>query len=73
MPVYEYKCSGCGRTYDVLHMGREKIEDVVCPACHSTEYKKLMSAPSVSMKSDTGGGDACPSDGSCCGGSCGMN
>ena len=73
MPVYEYRCTDCGKSYDVLHMGREKIEDVVCPACHSAGHKKLMSVPSVAMKSDTGGDPACSSGGSCCGGSCGMN
>ena len=73
MPVYEYRCAGCGKIYDILHLGREKTDDVVCPSCHSKEYKKLMSAPSVAMKSgDSCDGPSCPPD-TCCGGSCGLN
>ena len=73
MPVYEYQCAGCGKTYDILHLGREKTEDIVCPSCHSKEHKKLMSAASVATKG--GGGDPGPSctPDTCCGGSCGMN
>ena len=77
MPVYEYRCVACGATYDVFHRGREVTADVVCPACSSAQYKKLMSAPAVSTKqsaSPNGACDAGPCDtGGCCGGSCGMN
>jgi putative FmdB family regulatory protein len=77
MPVYEYKCSSCGTTYDVFHRGREVTSDVVCPACNSGQYKKLMSAAAVSMKQSApsrGACDAGPCDnGGCCGGSCAVN
>jgi len=72
MPVYEYKCTGCGKVYDVLHMGHEIKEDIVCPSCHATDHKKLMSAPSLSMKESGSNEPAC-NPGGCCGGGCGLN
>lgn len=76
MPIYDYRCEECGKTYDVFHKVREVIEDVVCPSCGSARHTRLLSAPSFSMGSSTGSG---PSDvppcttGGCCGGSCGLN
>jgi putative FmdB family regulatory protein len=73
MPVYEYKCLSCHRTYDILHKGKELIEDIVCPDCNSGKYAKLMSVPSVSTKGMTNDGPGC-SPGTCCGGgSCGID
>jgi putative FmdB family regulatory protein len=74
MPIYDYQCSSCGKTYDVFHKVREVEEDIVCPECSSTKHVRLISAPSFSMKG-TSAADPAPScaDGSCCGGSCGVN
>ncbi|MEW6511790.1 MAG: zinc ribbon domain-containing protein [Bacteroidota bacterium] len=78
MPTYDYRCDACHATYDVFHKVREVVEDVICPRCGSTAHTRLISAPVVSMgKSsassfDAGGAPSC-SDGSCCGGSCGLN
>ena len=77
MPVFDYSCSGCGKTYDVYHKVREVVEDVVCPHCGSTEHKKLFSAASVSMGSTSSSYSAsqppCEMGGECCGGACGLN
>jgi putative FmdB family regulatory protein len=76
MPIYDYQCSDCGKSYDVFHKVREVVEDVVCPSCNSAKHVRLISAPAISTKG-TGSylSDAAPScsDGSCCGGSCGVN
>ena len=76
MPVYDYRCTDCNKTYDVYHKSRE-VEDVVCPSCGSVHHKKLMSIPVVSMgstssSSDCSAGSSCETGG-CCGGSCGLN
>jgi putative FmdB family regulatory protein len=76
MPVYDYRCTDCNKTYDVFHKGKEVVEDVVCPSCGSTRHKKLMSVPVVSMgssssASDYSGDSSC--DSGCCGGACGIN
>lgn len=77
MPVYDYRCTDCNRTYDLFHKGREVVEDVVCPSCGSAHHKKMMSVPVVSMSSTLAGSDysagsSCETGG-CCGGSCGLN
>ena len=77
MPVYDYRCTNCNSTYDVFHKGQEVREDVVCPSCGSTNHKKLMSIPVVSIgasstKSQCSDGASCDTGG-CCGGVCGLN
>jgi putative FmdB family regulatory protein len=74
MPTYDYQCKECGKTYDVFHKVREVAEDIICPACNSGKHVRLIGAPSFSMKG-SGGSSSEPSctDGSCCGGSCGVN
>jgi putative FmdB family regulatory protein len=75
MPIYDYKCGGCGEVYDVFHKVREVKEDIVCPKCQSTEHVRLISAPSVSVKGKSSQSEFVPpcGDASCCGGSCSMN
>jgi putative FmdB family regulatory protein len=76
MPVFDYTCSACGKTYDVYHKVREVVEDVVCPQCGSQEHKKLFSAAAVSMggtSSDSHARPPCETGGECCGGACGLN
>lgn len=76
MPIYDYRCSDCGKTYDVFHKVREVKEDVVCPHCHSSAHLRLISAPSIRVKG-RGAYDAAPApscaDLSCCGGECAFN
>ncbi len=76
MPIFDYRCSDCGKVYDVFHKGKEIAEDISCPMCGSAKYSKLMSAPMVSIgssgRSDSASGDSCETGG-CCGGACGIN
>jgi len=75
MPMYDYRCAECRKTYDVLHKTREVLADVVCPSCGSPNHKRLMSAASVSTgHSSSSASDAPPcATGDCCGGACGLN
>jgi putative FmdB family regulatory protein len=50
MPILEYECFGCGTRYEIFHFTREKEEDIICPGCNSTKYKKLMSVPSINSR-----------------------
>jgi putative FmdB family regulatory protein len=50
MPVFDYKCKDCSTNYDILHKGREIIEDIECPVCGSHKYLKLISLPSILTK-----------------------
>ncbi len=74
MPMYEYRCDECGSKYEVLHLGREVADDVVCPKCKSTSHHKLMSAPNMSMNGGGSKSEPAPScAGGCCGGACGLD
>lgn len=80
MPIYEYRCNDCNTKYEILHMTREKIEDITCPNCSSKNYKKLFSriAKPISDSDDFDSSDHNYSDysqgSSCCsGGVCSCN
>jgi putative FmdB family regulatory protein len=76
MPVFDYSCSDCGKTYDVYHKVREVAEDVICPHCGSVKHKKLFSAATVSMGGSASASQSappCEMGGGCCGGACGLN
>jgi putative FmdB family regulatory protein len=77
MPVYDYRCIDCSTIYDVYHKGKEIVDDIVCPSCASTKYKKLISVPAVPLGNHTHANE-CSADescesGGCCGGACGLN
>ena len=40
MPIYEYRCAGCGKEFEKLVRSSEVPE---CPACHSTRLEKKLS------------------------------
>lgn len=83
MPVFEYLCSNCNKKYEILHLRKEKEEDIICPSCGSKNYKKLLSriAKPVSEDSDFDSSEFNGDDlsdnysgSSCCsGGMCGCN
>jgi len=75
MPIYDYRCKDCGTLYDVLHKGKEIIEDNRCPSCGSMKYTKLLSLPSIISNGRSAAqcdSNACEMDKSCCGGACGL-
>ncbi|MEE4186467.1 MAG: zinc ribbon domain-containing protein [Gammaproteobacteria bacterium] len=52
MPIYEYQCTACQHTFDVL----QKLSDApltYCPECGEARLRKLVSAPNFRLK---GGG-----------------
>ena len=62
MPLYEYRCRACGRTFEELRRLSEADLPVECPECAGTETERLLStfatagAPSGSGASSCGGG-----------------
>ena len=72
MPIYEYECVRCGTNYEILHLGREIKEEILCPSCSSNEYKKLISSSSISMNGISTS-ESSNVSGGCCGGACGLN
>lgn len=43
MPIYEYQCGKCGKTFEAI-VKRGEEDAVICPACGSKNPRKLMSA-----------------------------
>ena len=72
MPIYEYRCMQCGTKHQILHLGREIKEEILCPSCSSSEHKKLISSSSFSMKG-IATSESSNVSGGCCGGACGLN
>ena len=67
MPIYEYKCRKCGKTFDVLFRSRDEKVAVACPECKSTRTRKLMSTFAGKIGNTSTGGASC---GSCAATSC---
>ena len=42
MPIYEYKCSKCGETFEKRCSFQAK-QETACPTCGSCDVKKLIS------------------------------
>ncbi|MCU0614163.1 MAG: zinc ribbon domain-containing protein [Desulfobacterales bacterium] len=48
MPVFDFQCSACGSFFEALV--RKDEETVRCAECGKKDAKKLLSAPSFSIK-----------------------
>ena len=61
MPIYEYRCRGCDKTFETLV--RSTGESVACPACSSPQVERLLSTFSsgrdIKSLGGTGGGCGC--------------
>ena len=44
MPVYEYRCEGCGEQFERVQSVSARVEDAVCPHCHAQKATRLMSS-----------------------------
>lgn len=42
MPIFEFKCDGCGKEFERLVFSSGK-DPVACPDCSSTKTRKLLS------------------------------
>jgi putative FmdB family regulatory protein len=43
MPIYEYKCSTCGREFGKLILSEDDRRSLACPSCGSRDLERLMS------------------------------
>jgi len=44
MPLYDYKCTACGETFEILSSLAERDEKAVCPACGGHHTARLFSS-----------------------------
>jgi putative FmdB family regulatory protein len=64
MPIHEYSCSRCDRTFEELIIRRSDEGEVKCPKCGSRRVGRLMSRPAAAR---TGGGGPAPRAAPACG------
>lgn len=59
MPIYEYECITCGERFDKLirSLSRMPVE-IICPACQSSETRRLISAPAIRTGEGSGESEA---------------
>jgi len=43
VPIYEYECRQCARTFQALIMKKEDEEGLSCPGCGGKQWKRLIS------------------------------
>lgn len=43
MPIYEYKCLGCGREFSQLVLSAADSQSLACPKCQGRSLERLMS------------------------------
>jgi putative FmdB family regulatory protein len=43
MPLYEYKCTACAETFEIIASLAERDEKAVCPACGGHDTARLYS------------------------------
>jgi putative FmdB family regulatory protein len=64
MPLYDYHCSDCGKSSEILLTRTDERPE--CPQCGSRNLNKLLSAHS-SLSGTASGGVPGPGDTACCG------
>ena len=55
MPMYEYVCRACGRSFEEMRRIAERLEARPCPGCGAVETSLAMSAPAVFGGTGSGG------------------
>ena len=58
MPIYEYACKTCDRSFEELVMRRSDEDDVRCPRCKGKRVEKKMSRPAAARSGGDGGSAA---------------
>jgi len=49
MPIFDYQCTACGHTFDILQKAGEGALRK-CPECGKLKLKKLLAAPNFHLK-----------------------
>ncbi|MEI7705823.1 MAG: zinc ribbon domain-containing protein [Deltaproteobacteria bacterium] len=58
MPIYEYTCKPCDRSFEELILRRSDEDEVRCPRCKGRKVEKRMSRPAAARSGGDGGGAA---------------
>ncbi|HEY7529513.1 MAG TPA: zinc ribbon domain-containing protein [Gemmatimonadota bacterium] len=72
MPIYEYRCAGCGADFDQL----VRADDTpACPWCESEDLERKLSVSSLGSRREAASTSLplAKGAGGCCGGGCGCH
>jgi|Deesub1362A_J573_1020465.scaffolds.fasta_scaffold02712_6 putative FmdB family regulatory protein len=47
MPIYEFRCEGCGQIFEHLALSRSEEGSIACPHCGGQELSRVMSVCSA--------------------------
>jgi putative FmdB family regulatory protein len=77
MPIYEYRCENCDKSFETL-VRPGHGDDAQCPSCNGLNLSREMSVfasrwSDGETKSNGGGTPMMRTGGGCCGGSCGCH
>ena len=71
MPIYEYSCTKCGKTVELLQKTGVTKAGIACPACGEDTLSKRLSVPAPSQMAKPGmGGCEMAGNPAACGGCC---
>jgi putative FmdB family regulatory protein len=62
MPIYDYRCQGCGRRLSLLFQTYAAAEGAACPHCGSRELSRLVTRFAVMRSEDSRLDDLADSD-----------
>ncbi len=57
MPIYEYACAPCGKSFEELVIRKSDEAEVKCPSCGGRDVARQMSRPAAAR---TGGASPAP-------------
>ena len=69
MPIFEYKCSGCGTVSEIFTNIARQSDPLACKSCGGTSLEKLLSTASIGT--DATGDSFCRPQETCYNSSCG--
>ncbi|BCA56318.1 hypothetical protein W02_34580 [Nitrospira sp. KM1] len=49
MPIYEYRCGGCEKTFEATQSLHFRAEDTICPFCNAQDASRIISAVSSNV------------------------
>jgi putative FmdB family regulatory protein len=60
MPIYEYACGECSKSFEEFVIRRSDEAEVRCPKCQSRKVARQMSRPAATRSGGGGGGRSGP-------------
>jgi len=71
MPLYEYRCEGCGHGFTLLQSASVLPSETICPQCGMSKNRRLFST--FATKGEGGKNLSAPPSGGCGAGGCGCH